>query len=292
MSVLHPESADKPSESPALFSALAMSPALPPVQRKSATPAINTRKDLPSSPALSTRGFWGGNDNLLGGGGSTICHTMFTPDLVLPPTTATPLRSLPDLPRANINPQLNDVDNRATPLASPANGKDISSTFAEWSETNAFSLRSMDSYRMQLWSRLAREAQAEKSGLSSELRPKFFVDNTPIPSPAEASTAAQFATLAATHISTKLASSFWSAFAGPSSKLDTDKLTAVVTGRARLHVVSDEKAAAAEDDLVAALGGLRLQSGVGRPVVINARENPLGAISSFFKHASAMPARA
>jgi hypothetical protein len=230
---------------------------------------------------------------------------MFTPDLVLPSNNPQPLRSIADLPRTNINPLLNATDPRGVSL-STASGRDTSGTFSEWSENNAFSLRSMDTYRMQMWSRLAREAQAEKSGLSGELRPKFFVEpkspssSFTSTSTAEASSsaiaaasAAHLASVAATHITSKLASSFWSAFASPSSKLDTDKLTAVVTGKARLQVVEDEKAPISfEDDLAAALGGLRLQAGVGRSTVVGARENPLGAISSFFKHAGAMPARA
>lgn len=303
MSILHPESANTESYSPALMSALAMPPTLPaitpPTVRRTPTPAVNTRKDLPAS-LESSRGFWGGSENNLLGNGSTICHTMFTPDLVLPTSTAPPLKSIADLPRVNLNPRLNDSDNRMPPLGSTANAKELGSTFSDWSENNAFTLRSMDNYRMQMWSRLAREAAAEKSNLGGDLRPKFYVEakastsTATSTSTAEAlapSTAANLASAATSHITSKLASSFWSAFSGPGARLDTDKLAAVVTGSAKLRVVEVSEKADEADRLVAALGGLRLQTGSRNNEGLRVRENPLGAIGSFFKLA-AMPARA
>ena len=299
MSVLHPESANSESHAPALFSALAMGPSLPPLPapvRRTPTPTVNIRKDLPAS-LESSRGFWGGNDNRFGGG-STVCHTMFTPDLVLP---STPLKSITDLPRINLNPRLNEADNRMPALAAAANGKELGSSFSEWSETNAFTLRSMDSYRMQMWSRLAREATANRSGVNPDLRPKFFVDGkaststSMTTSTAEAvsqSTAANLASAASSHITSKLASSFWSAFSGPGARLDTDKLVSVVTGTSRLKVVDvNEKVSDEADHLVEVLGGLKLQTGSRSGEGLRARENPLGAIGSFFKF-GVMPARA
>ena len=294
MSILHPESANVQSQPPALFSAFAMSPsipaAVPSTVRHSSPPIINTRKDLPASYE-SSRAFWGGSDSTLFGGGSTICHTTFTPDLVLPAASTFP-NSIADLPRVNLNPLLNDKDKRVPSLASTADGKELSNTFSEWSEINAFTLRSMDSYRMQMWSRLAREAAADKSNLAPDLRPKFLVEGkAPIctsttPSTAEAltpSSAAQLAHVATAHITSKLASSFWSAFSGPGAKLDTDKLTAVVTGTARLGVVDINEKNDEADNLVVALGGLRLQTGGRNSEAVRVRENPLGAIGSFFK---------
>lgn len=238
---------------------------------------------------------------------------------------------------------LNDADSRGPSLAATANGLELNPTFSEWSEANPFSLRSMDSYRMQLWSRLAREATAEKDKLAPEMRPKFYVEaKSPSTSSTSSSTATAEASLspanadilaqvATQHITSKLASSFWSAFSTPgasSSKLDTDKLTAVVTGTARLKVVAagrdleaiSEKSSSALDAqdrdkkrnlddaeaLAAAMGGLKLQSGLGMVMgmgmgmttgmskmeSMTVRENPLGALSSFLKHASGVPARA
>ncbi|WVF69809.1 hypothetical protein IAT40_004588 [Kwoniella sp. CBS 6097] len=339
MSVLHPETANKSSVSPAMVNALAMSPSLaspnisnnatagpgPNTIRRSNTPlnTYNPRKDIPSS----LKGGWGGNDNMFGGG-STICHTMFTPDLVLPSSSAStssststgapvPLRSFADLPRVNLNPLLNEEVQtaRGPALANIGNGQDNSRTFSNWSEETPFSLRSMDSYRMQMWSRLAREAAADKANLAGEMRPKFFVevkDEKADPaSVAAAATAAAAAAVASSHITHKLASSFWSAFQGNGAgqALDTDKLAAVVTGQAKLKVVHNdiEKTSLSasaigsimeeQDDCLSSLmGSLKLQSGPGLGLVrgggVGARENPIGTLCGFLRHASAMPARA
>jgi hypothetical protein len=217
------------------------------------------------------------------GGGSTICHHTFMPPPVFKQS------------QANMNPL---IDSETVKVA-PAESKDLSMPFAEWSENNNFNLRSMDSYRMQMWSRLTREAQAEKDHIPTELRPKFY--ESPSPSSAEASLAAHLASATATHITSKLASSFWSAFSGPSS-LDTDKLSAVVTGTARLAVVPtttmahtytptpeiSEKhttpAGPEEDALTALMGGLKLQTGgLHCRVGMNVRENPLGALGRIIK---------
>ncbi|OCF32615.1 hypothetical protein I316_05795 [Kwoniella heveanensis BCC8398] len=335
MSILHPETANKTSVSPAMVNALAMSPSLasptisnnatagpgPNTIRRSNTPlnTYNPRKDIPSS----YKGGWGGNDNMFGGG-STICHTMFTPDLVLPssstPTsgpapTPAPLRSLADLPRVNLNPHLNEEihTSRGPALANIGNGQDNSRTFSAWSEETPFSLRSMDSYRMQMWSRLAREAAADKANLAGDMRPKFFVEaKDEKPDPASIAAAAA-AAAASSHITSKLATSFWSAFQGNGAgqALDTDKLAAVVTGQAKLKVVLNDvektssstsastTASVSEDQddcLSSLLGSLKLQCGPGMGLVrsggVGARENPIGTLCGFLRHASAMPARA
>ncbi|WVQ98055.1 hypothetical protein IAU59_005177 [Kwoniella sp. CBS 9459] len=336
MSILHPESANKSSVSPAMVNALAMSPSLasPPISnnatagpgpntiRRNNTPlnTYNPRKDIPSS----LKGGWGGNDNMFGGG-STICHTMFTPDLVLPSASASastsastpaPLRSLADLPRVNLNPHLNEEvhTSRGPVLANVGNGQDTSRTFSNWSEDTPFSLRSMDSYRMQMWSRLAREAAADKASLTGDMRPKFYVEvKEEKPDFDSASVATVAAAAASSHITSKLASSFWSAFQGNGSGqgLDTDKLAAVVTGQAKLKVVHDDylekisssassssslTATEEHDDCLSSLMcSLKLQSGPGMGLVrggVGARENPIGTLCGFLRHASAMPARA
>lgn len=286
MSILHPESATSTSTSPNLMANFTMPVSLPegipeagPSKLRSATPKFNTRKDLPSTSLDTTKAFWGGSNDFLGGG-STICHTMFTPDLVMP--QASPIKSFHDLPRVNINPRLNEEPKRASPPPAPKD--DLNGTFADWSETNTFNLRSMDSYRMQIWSRLAREAAAEKTSMPADIRPKFYTESS--------TTAAQsLAATATNHVTSRLASSFWSAFTRTGSRsLDNDKLAAVVTGRSRLAVVPTKENDFA-DDLAASLSGLRLQSGLSTSegTGLRARENPLGAISNFvFKLSSPM----
>lgn len=317
MQVLHPEST-KPSPSPMLgafatTSGFANSPAGPSSLKRPGSPIqINKRKDLPSSTAIygsDHRGFWGGNDL---GGGSTICHTLFTPEIVLPGSAPASTQPRPfDLPRQNLNPRLNE-----TPSLPAKDRSDFTSPFSDWAESTPFSLRSMDAYRMQMWSRLAREAQAEKAGTAPELRPKFYVEAKSAPTQGlSVGAQAQLATTASAHITSKLASSFWSAFQGPSAKLDTDKLSAVVLGQSRLKVVPsparsgtpvaaaagatkreevDEKrpvaAAGEEDGLAALLGGLKLVAGPGKEGVrlglgagvgVGARADPLGTLGSW-----------
>ena len=282
MSILHPETATSTSTPPNLMANFTMPVSLPqgipeagPSKPRTVTPKFNTRKDLPSTSLDTTKAFWGGSNDFLGGGGSTICHTMFTPDLVLPQTQpqTSPLKSMHDLPRVNINPRLNEEPRRASP---PPPKDDLQGTFQEWSETNAFNLRSMDSYRMQIWSRLAREAAAEKTSMPVDIRPKFYTESS-------TSAAASLAATATNHVTSKLASSFWSAFTRTGSRsLDSDKLAAVVTGQSRLAVVPSKEHDLA-DDLAASLSGLRLQSGLssGEGTGLRARENPLGAITNF-----------
>lgn len=315
MKIIHPETANTNTQAPAFMNNLVLpsrseTPNTPKRTLSSApTPTFNPHKDIASSTTQASRGFWG-NDNMFGGG-STICHHTFTPP--------------PVFPRVNLNPLLNEngADRHQPAQQTAANSKDLSQPFSEWSSNTDFNLRSMDAYRMQMWSRLTREAQAERDNIPHDLRPKFYVDpksTTSTPSPTtsnvEATLAAQLAGAATNHITSKLASSFWSAFSGPTS-LDTDKLAAVVTGHAKLAVVPtastshtqsgtgmSEKTPAnvgntSEDDGLSHLMlGLKLQAQAGRDaqaqiqVRPKVRENPLGALSTFIKHASGVPARA
>jgi hypothetical protein len=297
MKILHPEPtttsapqgllntlAVAPLPSPALATKSIPAKRSAPVSSPAPTPKFNPRKDLPSSSTEASRGFWG-QDNLFGGG-STICHHTFVPP--------------PSFKQSNINPLLNSEAVSAAPAAS---SKDLSMPFHEWSADNQFNLRSMDSYRMQIWSRLTREAQAEKDKVPLELRPKNVENKTPSTasssastststSSAEASLAAHLANAATNHITNKLASSFWSAFTGVNTAIDTDKLTAVVTGQAKLSVVpnssisiyNEKNGVLDEEGLSQLMGGLKLQAGTGVKFG-GVRENPLGVFSNFIKSA-------
>lgn len=232
-----------------------------PVRRPS-TPRfpLNTRKDLPATLASveASRGFWGGNDGGMFAGGSTTCHTLLAPDLVLPV-------------ERNLNPLLNSSDPpiERYSLSQPANGRDLASApFRQWAEETPFTLRSMDAYRMQIWGRLAREAAAEKSGLGPDARPKFFT---------EVKQSAEIAEAASATITTKLAQAFWAAFQGPQG---TDHMADIVTGKSKLAVVDKE-----DDSLSAAFGGLKLATGHH-----GQRENPLKTMSTFFNLAKGVHA--
>ncbi|TXT07250.1 hypothetical protein VHUM_03420 [Vanrija humicola] len=284
MSVLHPETASQVGQSPAMLKALQTDTKPAAVRRNTGSSPlspINTRKDVGAFDV--TRGFWGGNENLLGGGGSTMIHTAFTPEVVLPP-------------QPNLNPLLNfssPSDSKSASLNNVGDRDIDSTTFSEWAENTPFTMKSMDNYRMQMWSRLAREAAADKANISSELRPKFFAE----PEPSTTSSIAALAYSATEHVASKLSSSFWSAFTGTSAKLDTDKLAAVVTGRARLAVVDADKGPSARrpsvsrkesspnaDALAQAMGGLKVTTGSSLPAEsLRVRENPLAAVANLFK---------
>lgn len=279
MSVLHPESADKVGQSPSMMKALAETdlnnaatiptPQQTP-QRRTTTPTVNTRKDV--APFATGSSFWGGADNMLGGG-NTVCHTTLTPEITLPP-------------QPNLNPLLNGVNSERGDkhMSLHAGDRDIdSSSFADWAAETPFSLRSMDNYRMQLWSRLAREAAADKANVPASMRPKFLVEPKGSTS-TETSALSALATAATEHVATKLTSSFWSALSGPSSKLDADKLAAVVTGKSRLAVVPNDKSKSSEDALAHAMASLKVTTGTTSPSEsLRVRENPLGVMAGFFK---------
>lgn len=266
MSVLHPQSAEEEGQSPPLVKALATSVPAPSPARRTATPAVNTRKDLASFD--TSRGFWGGGNDNMFGGGSTICHTALTPEFTLPP-------------QPNLNPLLNGLEPQGPkPLSLTHSGdRDIDSqTFKEFAENTPFTMRSMDNYRIQLWSRLSREAAADKANIAPNMRPKFLVE------PKQESTLAAVATVATAateHVASRLASSFWSAFT-TSSRLDADKLAAVVTGKARLAVVHDEKRQPSEDALAHAMSGLKVATGAER-MREQHKTSPLMTMASYFK---------
>lgn len=317
--VLHPESAATVGQSPAMLTALSEGDGsrsrAQAHGRRAPAVGVNTRKDL--APFDSSRGFWGGSDSLAGG--STICHTVITPEICLPE-------------QPNVNPLLNALNKKAAEeKASPKSEKKPlpplpekhlsvqdagdrkidGSTFAEWAEDTPYNVRSLDSYRMQLWSRLAREAAADKANIPAAMRPKFLVDPAS-PSARKESGASVPASSAATSVSTlasaavsatatvasRLTSSFWSAFTGPSSKIDGDKLADVVTGRARLAVVPDtrrsnvanvtNRVASSTDDLAHAMAGLRVATGGQNPreSIRTRNEGPLSSMTGFLKNPS------
>ncbi|KAF9236061.1 hypothetical protein BU15DRAFT_89333 [Melanogaster broomeanus] len=204
---------------------LPLSPASPP-QATSVTSAgssgssvvtPNTQKDLPTSPRLGNRAFWGG----LGGMGVTPVHTTFIPPIaVLASKASTPLLGgspilqpsifyeetiRPRVLQENINPGLNAsshnlVEKKASANINPAlnnltTGMGIGG-FDTFADTNPFTFKTLDAYRMQLWGKMAAQhhhqansqpsqAQTQShtppyspysspSGLAGGLRPHYF----------------------------------------------------------------------------------------------------------------------
>jgi bZIP-type transcription factor MBZ1 len=218
----------------------------------------NRNKDLPSSG--STRGFWGGSTI----GGTTPVHTTLIPDFDI-----SALSGKPRLLQENLNPLLNSPSaprEDATPhLPLFSSGLD---------GLHNFTLKGLDTDRMQLWSRMAREAgaaQAAREKLSASpassyhsslgssgyspqsalsqfnVSPLFLLSPTKAGVQKDATVSAPtpsqavLATSISNTISGKLMGSLWRAFA-PKQTLDLDKVKRVLEGKAELRVVDVENA--------------------------------------------------
>lgn len=160
--------------------------------------APNTQKDLPSSPRLAGArgGFWGGQGSSPFGtmGGFTPVHTTLIPDwsisgalagkgLVTPPDS--PELSLPRPLQENINPALNKnlgvKQQPSSPTLHP------STPFDSFTDVNPFTMKTLDMYRMHLWTRMAQQQSLQRqmqvqtnsqppalNGLAAGLRPHYF----------------------------------------------------------------------------------------------------------------------
>ncbi|EKM56391.1 uncharacterized protein PHACADRAFT_253478 [Phanerochaete carnosa HHB-10118-sp] len=173
-------------------SSLKSPPPTPSPAPKSPMLTPNLHKDLPMSPRLAGRNFWGGN---LGLGGITPVHTTFVPDLssVLSGKPVAATKRSMGL-QENINPTLNGQ-------AYPEKTMEISmpmTPFDSFTEMNPFTMKTLDAYRMHLWTRMAqqqaqfRAAQSQQhpdgsrspsphlTGLATNLRPHYFAKNSSV----------------------------------------------------------------------------------------------------------------
>jgi hypothetical protein len=160
----------------------------------------------------------------------------------------------------------------------------LSDSFDAWTDGTSFSHKSLDAYRMQLWSRMARDSALAKAGVPVEMRPKFFKDSSICLAGDVPKRAPSIADDGAAHvnplvpamgqvvqqaISTRLFSAFLAAFQNPTKDgLDGDKVSAVFTGQAKLAIVPNdppspllsEKAVNAADALEQSFANLKLAS--------------------------------
>jgi hypothetical protein len=160
---------------PALRSSASMSSLLTP----------NIHKDLPStSPRLAAKAFWGGSNTTFGG--VTPVHTVTIPDLLAGAAIKSPAL------QENINPSLNtnSAINSVGLATLGAAGKPA--PFDAFADSNPFTMKVLDAYRMQLWSRMAQQQQQHQAtsvqqqqqpaspsspsltGLAAGLRPHYF----------------------------------------------------------------------------------------------------------------------
>ncbi|KAH9019074.1 hypothetical protein EDB85DRAFT_2009753 [Lactarius pseudohatsudake] len=145
----------------------------------------NTHKDLPAttSPHLAAKGFWGGSSTSFGG--ITPVHTVTIPDLIAGAALKPALQE-------NINPALNNNINSVG--LSTLGGPGKPPPFDSFMDSNPFTMKMLDAYRMQLWTRMAQHQQQHQqaaapqyqqhqqqhpsspplSGLAANLRPHYF----------------------------------------------------------------------------------------------------------------------
>ena len=184
----------------------------------------NTHKDLPTSPRLAASGsasaFWGGQTGFGGlGGGITPVHTAIIPET----NFGTPKLGENINPNLNHAPQTNVVmshilaqlsgmdsaNSNTMPYGSSGAGAGAAGFggFDSFVDVNPFTLKTLDAYRMQLWSRIALQSQQQRgrypsppstsssphsspssspnpgmsglSGLASGLRPQYFASVNP-----------------------------------------------------------------------------------------------------------------
>ncbi|KAH9958230.1 hypothetical protein BC827DRAFT_1221019 [Russula dissimulans] len=158
----------------------------------------NLRKDLPStSPRLAAKAFWAGSNTALGG--VTTVHTVTIPDIL----AGTAIRS-PAL-QENINPSLNtnNTNNNVGLATLGAPGKPA--PFDTFADSNPFTMKILDAYRMQLWTRMALQQQHHSTsahqhqqpaspspppltGLAANLRPHYFSSAAAMRNPSTVST--------------------------------------------------------------------------------------------------------
>ncbi|KAG2152601.1 uncharacterized protein EDB93DRAFT_1083047 [Suillus bovinus] len=253
------------------------SPVPTPVSAPSTTPLItpNTQKDLPTSPRLGARPFWGG----FGGMGITPVHTTLIPPV-----------GVKAVLQENINPALHRPSSIVEKTNSQLNGLGMGmgmgmGAFDAFADTNPFTLKTLDAYRMQLWGKMAAQhAHAHGNtngmgytphGLASGLKPAYFTSpsssksqsqalsgknaypsppsspvlkSAPVPTKEQAALAA----IASQTLLGKLGSAFWEAFSGSGSgagsgvggsgsvmrkEWDAEKVRKVLEGRAVVRVV-------------------------------------------------------
>lgn len=179
----------------AVFGATQSTPAfqsttISPAQLDATSSAASASAPLAKVNRTKDAGFWAGQTTSPFGGGphNAQVHSFTTPDLIFPPSAA-----MAGKPQPNLNPLFNTAGPTGS-LFSPPNFKSSlptattqDGTFDEFVQSTPYTLRhaTVEAYRNQLWTRLAREAAYAKSApstngadaLASGLRPKFYTSS-------------------------------------------------------------------------------------------------------------------
>lgn len=246
---------------------------------KAPVPRANRNKDLPSSG--STRGFWGGSTI----GGTTSVHTTLIPEFDI-----STLSGKPRL-QENINPQLNSANVPDEGFNQANTNANLPLLSSGLDGLHNFTFKGLDGDRMQLWSRMAREAGAaqairEKGLVSSpassthsslgssgytssgilsnqNVGPLFFASPTSqvkkevgkaLSTQTPTPSQAILATSLTNTVTNKLMGAVWGAFA-PKSTVDIDKVKKVLEGKAvlRYHELDSNSSSAALEESMKAM---------------------------------------
>lgn len=233
----------------------------------------NTQKDLPTSPRLAAiRGagaFWGGQANSFGGlgGGITPVHTTLIPETGFGNTGKNNVGSNIDRSNENMNPTLNQTpvpitvtSNKVFSAGHGANQQvnesqqtaaqqlqqnllmghvlsQLQSThgFDAFTDVNPFTLKTLDAYRMQLWSRMAMQQRPrvgqQQFGYPSPSSSNTSPANSPSPAPGSPSLSGLATGLRPLHFSSPPSTSSTPTGSG-SSKLP---LSSLLSGKSLYH---------------------------------------------------------
>ncbi|KAG8756148.1 hypothetical protein FRC14_003329 [Serendipita sp. 396] len=270
------------------------------VNGKATRNSVTSRRNKDLSSSGTRAGIWAHST----ANTTTPVHTTLIPDFDI-----STLSGKPRLLQENLNPLLNVAFKRdSLTQANAAPNMPLLSSGLDG--LHNFTLKGMDGDRMQLWSKMAREAgaaqvQREKllaspasstdssAGSSSysyisalshnHVNPLFFSsalkkDNkiaaTPTP------TQAVLATSISQNISGKLMTALWGAFA-PKSTLDLDKVKSVLEGKAELRVVDVDRSPAAV--LEESLKAMSLSGTPSSPSAPVARKSSIDALEDGLK---------
>ncbi|KAI0062629.1 hypothetical protein BV25DRAFT_1825136 [Artomyces pyxidatus] len=164
------------------------SPVLPPPgplpthATRTSSPLVtpNLQKDLPSSPRVKS--FWNANSSF---GGITPVHTTLIPESFAQPLASVKPRARSPGLQENINPTLNSgATGFGAGSAFGVGAGAKPAAFDMFAENHPFTMKMLDAYRMQLWTRMAQQQQQQShaaaqphapiTGLASNLRPHYF----------------------------------------------------------------------------------------------------------------------
>ncbi|KZV73888.1 hypothetical protein PENSPDRAFT_662754 [Peniophora sp. CONT] len=162
------------------------SPAPPASNKQLLTP--NMHKDVPASPSAgANKAFWAGHNGMFGGGVTSVHTTLIPESFARPLENATPKGRLQE----NMNPALN----APTPATANNGMGAVGGRFDAFADQNPFTMKMLDAYRMQLWTRMAQQTRQQQqmqqhmanvaaqnqhkdspavNGLAAGLRPAFF----------------------------------------------------------------------------------------------------------------------